>query len=251
MSTTSIVLALLAFTIPALTSSRVRADVTQLLRPIDDSLVVSDASLADQNYGSDPQLVVWANYPVFGARSYLKFELSGIPDGEAVTFARLNLFQFLGGGYASGVDVFRVSDDDWSEGTITWNDQPVLVPEAADRIAQDLTLTGYERGWVSFDLLENGVWDPAVDLTQGDRRISLIVRITGGEVNTQRAHNLCSSEAGGFDCLLAGEVGPIPGRAPQLVIATPESAIASMVGAGIASLVFAGRSRRLRADGPR
>lgn len=228
----------------ALSASRASADSLQLLRPIDDSLVISESTLVDQNYGADPQLVVWANYPVFGARSYVKFDLSGIPTGETVTFARLNFFQFLGGGYASGVDVFHVADDTWSEGTITWNNQPVLVPEAADLIAQDPTLTGYARGWVSFDLLANGTWNPSLDLAQGDGKISLIVRITGGEVNTQRAHNLCSSEAGGFDCLISGESGPIPGRAPQLVIGTPEPTLAAMLGVGVAALGIACSSRR-------
>jgi hypothetical protein len=229
-----------------LLSSVARSDSLQLLRPIDDSLVVSEATLVDQNYGADPQLVVWANYPVFGARSYLKFDLSGIPAGEVVTFARLNLFQFNGGGFASGVDVFRVADDSWSEATITWNNQPVLVPADPDLIAWDPALTGYARGWISFDLLANGQWDPSVDFEPGDGQVSVILRITGGEVNTQRAHNLCSSEASGFDCLLLSDVGPYPGRAPQLVIGTPEPQLAAMIGLGAVALALAGSMRDTR-----
>lgn len=220
------------------------ADSMLLLRPIDDALVLSEQTLVDQNYGSDPQLVVWANYPVFGARSYLKFDLSGLPAGEAVTFARLNFFQFLGGGFASGVDVFRVANDAWSEATITWNDQPVLAPDAADLISRNPSLTGYERGWVSFDLLSSGAWDPAVDLSPGDGELSLIARITGGEVNTQRAHNLCSQEGGPFDCLVAGESGPVYGRAPQLIIGTPEPGGTALLCSGTALLAIAGASRR-------
>jgi hypothetical protein len=230
----------------AVSGSSAHADSIQLLRPIDDSFVVSELSLVGQNYGSDPQLVVWANYPVFGARSYLKFDLSAIPTGEVVTFARLNFFQYLGGGYASGVDVFRVADDTWSEGTLTWNNQPVLVPEASDLIAQDPSLTGYKRGWISFDLLANGEWNPSVDLAPSDGKLSLIARITGGEVNTQRAHNLCSSEAAAFDCLVLGESGPVYGRAPQLVIGTPEPTIAALLGAGAVALGLAGTLRGVR-----
>ncbi|MFO0688145.1 MAG: DNRLRE domain-containing protein [Myxococcota bacterium] len=219
------------------------ADSALLVRPLGDALVVSDPALLDQNYGADPQILVWANYPVYGARSYVEFDLSALPVGETVTFARLNVFQFLGGGYGSGVDVFRVAEDGWSEGTLTWNDQPVLYPDAADLIAQNPTLNGQERGWVSFDLLANGRWDPAVDLAPGDRKLSLILRITGGEVNTQRAHSLCSKDAGPFDCLILGESGPVHGRAPQLVIGTPEPSGAAMLAAGIAAIGLASTRR--------
>lgn len=225
------------------------ADTVVLVRPVGDALVISDPTLLDQNYGADPQILVWANYPVYGARSYVEFDLSTLPTGEAVTFARLNVFQFLGGGYASGVDVFHVGDDGWSEGTLTWNNQPVLYPEAVDLIAQNPALTGYERGWVSFDLLANGIWDPEVDLAPEDRKLSLILRITGGEVNTQRAHSLCSKDAGPFDCLILGEAGPTLGRAPQLVIGTPEPESAAALAAGIAALGLAWR--RARAEGAR
>lgn len=235
-------IAVLACTL--LSSSPVLADTLVLLHPSDDALVASDATYVDQNFGSDPQILAWANYPVFGARSYLAFDVSNIPTGETVTFARLNLFQFLGGGYSSGVDLFRVADDAWDEATLTWNNQPVPVPEASDLIAQDLLLNGSERRWVSFDLLSSGAWNPAVDITPGDGRLSLILRITGGEVVTQRAHSFCSKDAGAFDCLLPGETGPTAGRAPQLVIGTPEPSRAALLAAGVALLTLAGNVQR-------
>jgi hypothetical protein len=221
---------------------------TLQLVAVEDALVISDPTRLDENFGADPQIVVWANYPNYGARSYLKFDLSSVPSGHVITGAVLELFQFNGGGFASGVDVFRVASDSGGEGTITWNNQPVLDPALADRIAQNPTLTGYERGWVTFDLLANGVWAPSVDLASGDGQLSLILRITGGELNTQRAHNLCSSEAGGFDCLLTGETGPILGRAPRLVLTTtavPEPRVLGMLTLGLA-MAFAGRPRTRR-----
>ena len=221
------------------------ADSMLLLHPIDDALVASDSTLVDHNYGAEPLLVVWANYPVFGARSYLKFDLERLPAGETVSFARLNLFQFQGGGYSYGIDVFRVADDAWSESTLTWNVQPVLYPAAADLVSYN-PLTGREEGWVSFDLLANGAWDTSLDLAPGDGRISLIVRITGGEVATQRAHDFCSDEGGLFDCLLPGEPGPVYGRSPQLVIGTPEPGSGAMLGAGAALLAIAGGSPHRR-----
>lgn len=227
--------------------SGVRADSLSLLRPIADAYVISDPNLLDTNFGADFQIIAWANYPYFGGRSYVAFDLSGIPAGETVTWARLNLFQWNGGGYASGIDLFRVEDDAWDEDTITWNNQPLLSPTLDELIAQDPTLVGYARGWVSFDLLELGVWDPAVDLTAGDGKLTLIVRITGGELNTQRSHNFCSREGDALDCLIAGEPGPGPGRAPQLVIGTPEPEAAATLGAGLATLA-ALAARRTRRD---
>ena len=236
----------LAFVGSAALSTSAAAATIQL-DVVEDALVLSDPLHVNDNYGSEPQIVVWANYPNFGARSYLKFDLSAVPAGHVVTGATLELFQFLGGGYASGVDVFRVASDAWSEATITWNNQPVLDPALADRISQNASLTGYERGWVSFDLLGSGVWDPSIDLGAADGQLSLILRITGGELNTQRSHNLCSSEAGGFDCLLSGEVGPITGRGPRLVLTTelvPEpSALALLAAAGVAVAAARRRAR--------
>ncbi|MCA9503898.1 MAG: DNRLRE domain-containing protein, partial [Myxococcales bacterium] len=210
----------------------------------DDALVLSDPERVDENFGDLPFLLAWANYPVYGARSYIAFDLSSIPAGEDVTFARLNLFQFAGGGYSSGVDLYHVTDDGWSEGTITWTNQPVLQPSIQEIIAQDPLLTGREPGWVSFDLLVNGVWDPSVDVAASDGRLSLIVRTSAGEVGTQRAHNFCSKEGGSEDCLLLDESGPVFGRAPQLVIGTPEPEFFGQLCAGATVLALARRSGR-------
>ena len=112
-------LGLCVFLIVDVAGSLARSDSLFLLRPTDDALVLSDPERVDENFGDLPFLLAWANYPVYGARSYIAFDLSSIPAGEDVTFARLNLFQFAGGGYSSGVDLYHVTDDGWSEGTIT------------------------------------------------------------------------------------------------------------------------------------
>lgn len=191
------------------------------LAPVDDSWVVGDPTYVDTNFAADPQLVVWANFPNWGGRSYLKFDLSSIPAGHVVTGATLELYVFNGGGFGSGIDIFRVGSDGWSESTITWNNQPTpLNPDPADLISQNLSVIGLTRGLISFDLLASGAWDPDQDRAAGDGLLSVIARITGGEFNTQRSHNICSSEAGGFDCLQSGETGPFFDRGPRLVITT-------------------------------
>lgn len=191
------------------------------LAPVDDSWVVGDPTYVDQSFGADAQLVVWANFPNWGGRTYLKFDLSQIPASEVVTGVTLELFVFNGGGFGSGIDIFRVANDGWNEAAITWNNQPTpLHPDPADLIAQNLSVVGLTRGWISFDLTASGVLDPERDRASGDGFLSLIARITGGELNTQRAHNICSTEAGGLDCLLSGETAPVLGRAPRLILTT-------------------------------
>jgi hypothetical protein len=204
----------------SLTAAAAHATTLQLA-PVDDAWVVGDPAYVDQNFGADTQLVVWANFPNWGGRSYLKFDLSSIPSGHVVTGATLELYVFNGGGLGSGIDIWRVGSDAWSESTITWNSQPTpLNPNPADLIAQNLSVFGSTRGWISFDLLASGVWDPEQDRAGGDGLLSVIARITGGEFNTQRAYNICSSEAGGFDCLQTGETGPFFDRGPRLVLTT-------------------------------
>lgn len=56
-------------------------------------------------------------------RSYLKFDISSIPNSEIIIGGTLNLFvQSVGGN--SAVDIYTGSNNTWTEGTITRNTQP-------------------------------------------------------------------------------------------------------------------------------
>lgn len=68
-----------------------------------------------------------ADFPCF-SKSYLKFELAGIPSSKVIISAALTLHQFGSSdpsqAQPSWIQVFMVSDD-WSEDTLTWNNAPM------------------------------------------------------------------------------------------------------------------------------
>ena len=80
-------------------------------------------------------------------RSFVRFDLSGIPSGSTINSASLNA-------YADGVsgspiiDVYRVLSS-WGEHKITWNNQPDVeeVPTVSREVSYD-----DEGKWVSWDV---------------------------------------------------------------------------------------------------
>ncbi|MBL8201519.1 MAG: DNRLRE domain-containing protein [Chromatiales bacterium] len=195
--------------VAALAMAGQASGATVTLSPTDDALVYSFAP--DTNYGDNPGLAGGGAFN--GAEqwvSFLRFDLSGIPEGQVITGATLNLFQFLGGGFAPiGASVYRVANDSWSEGTVTWNAAPVILGVDLNdntRIsANDNAGTTY-RGWSTWDLLASGQWNPATDLADG----VLSVAVYSDAFRGTQTHNWCSKESDLTNCLIAGvETGPV------------------------------------------
>ncbi|MCD6240129.1 DNRLRE domain-containing protein [Candidatus Bathyarchaeota archaeon] len=96
---------------------------TSNITPTDDSYV--SASNPDTNYGAETSLITEVITDT--KRSFLKFDLSSLPDNLQIDYAYLNLFVvsllYPQQGY-SDVEVREVSNDNWYENTITWNNQP-------------------------------------------------------------------------------------------------------------------------------
>ena len=92
------------------------------LYPTDDSWV--EAEYPAGNHGSDTSLRVKSDSRT--RRSYLKFDLGGIPNGKMITSVRLYLYCT----YADanpGVEVYvHETGDGWSETSITWNSAPAV-----------------------------------------------------------------------------------------------------------------------------
>ncbi|WP_245610465.1 CBM96 family carbohydrate-binding protein [Thermococcus celericrescens] len=94
------------------------------MSPTDDAYV-NDAS-PDTNYGTESRLYVGTYYSDgSNYRSYLKFDLSGLPEGAVITSARLYVYTYYGAyGTPVNISVCSVDDDSWSETSITWNTKP-------------------------------------------------------------------------------------------------------------------------------
>ena len=131
------------------------------LQAAHDSYVSSNSP--DNNIGSYTLLFLNGGGAI--SRTYLRFDLSTIPAAEIITGATLYLSVYAT--TWNNVDLHHVSNDTWTEGTITWNYQP-----------------GYETailadGTSTWDLMEKGNWTPDTD-----GAVSLLLKL-GPEVANQ------------------------------------------------------------------
>lgn len=212
---------------------------TMMLAPIDDTYVYNLTPTT--NYGAAPGLAsgeIVSGNSLNLWTSFLKFDLSAIPDNLTVTSATLHMYQVNGAGFirTTGTNAAYVADDTWTEDTLTWGSQPVIgtvlgsSPDTADH-----------RGWSQWDLFATGQWDPAADLT--DNLLSLVV----AEPPSSSSHNWCSKESDLVNCLAPGETGPAGSlRHPYLEItAVPVPAAIWLFGCGL--LALSGAARRKQA----
>jgi len=87
------------------------------LNPTDDAYV--NHKLPDNNYGSENYMAVRSDSASKGRNSFLKFTVSGV--SGTVTSAKLKLYSQT---VEMSVEAKAVSNTSWTEGAITWNNQP-------------------------------------------------------------------------------------------------------------------------------
>ena len=117
---------IIALVIAATTLSAPARAATYQLTPVDDTFAYSGEATSAHGALSGIATGYTDPHPESGWISYLKFDLGSIPNSEVITGATLNLYQFLGGGFALiGTNLFRFANDSWSENTLTWNNQPL------------------------------------------------------------------------------------------------------------------------------
>ena len=114
------------------------ASVKLKLQPLGAQVIENRLTTADSyvredqpttNYGTSTSMYVghYVTATTEGAeRGYLKFDVSGIPSGVTIIGAKLWLYNwgYSNPGTSANVQVERVDDDSWTEGGITWNNQP-------------------------------------------------------------------------------------------------------------------------------
>jgi hypothetical protein len=150
------------------------AQVAPGIYPSDDSLVDEDLSLRTYNYGSKPSFDIDARNGGI-RRSFLKFDLSVLPENAMITSAKLKLYCW-GGSYGLrpdgswglkglNVEVRKVENDDWSENTLIWLNQPAF-GDLLSAAFVDKDYSWYEWDITSFVQAEFA----------GDKIVSLVIK---------------------------------------------------------------------------
>jgi hypothetical protein len=171
----SVKIMLVVFVVLFMAVSQVSADIIRLYAT-QNAEVASHPSLADipQTNPDDGILSVFsATYLI---RSIFQFDLSRIPNGAQITGANVYLFS-RSTAYtadASNPTVSRLSDDNWSQSAVTWNNYMVNSGTGTDLGSRvDQSKQAYDA-W----LLNLNLWDKAADLT--DNYLTLLFRIGPG-----------------------------------------------------------------------
>lgn len=149
---------------------------TVQIHPSNDAYVSSEEP--GDSAGAQPYLYVYTNGDEY--RSFLKFNLSSIPDDAEVQSAALKVLIGLDHwpwfGSGASVEVRKVTNDAWSEGTITWNNQPPY-----GSLLDTVTQSFYEGGEVVEKWWEWSVTSQVRSELSGDKTASFCLKATENE----------------------------------------------------------------------
>jgi chitodextrinase len=133
--------------------------------PTDDAYV--DSSAPTTNFGTNARLTA-DNSPKTNA--LLKFNITGLPAGCAVSSAKLQLTVGSGSTDTSpyGGDLYGASNTSWTQSTVNWNTQPAAAATKTSSVATTVALgTAY-------------TWD-VKPLVTGSGPVTMVVKSTSGD----------------------------------------------------------------------
>lgn len=191
--------------------------MTYELGPAADSYV--NSLYPNTNYGNDGSL--YAHYGSTSTkRTYLRFDLTGLPTSETVT--GVTLFLYTDGGVQGlAIDAHHIADDSWSENSLTWNNKPTCTMPAID--SADTV-----HGWMEWSIpLETLVADT-------DGLLSILIKLQQEGGNSATA------------TFYSREATINPAEPPYLSVTTtpvPISATMLLLGPGL--VVLAGLRRKI------
>ena len=117
-----IVLLIVFLTLSPMLLFPAQSSYTSKLYPTNDSWV--EAEFPNDNHGSDTSLRVRADSRT--RRSYLKFDLSSIPNSKTITSVKLYLYCTYMDANPSVEIYVHETGDSWNEASITWNNAPAV-----------------------------------------------------------------------------------------------------------------------------
>jgi hypothetical protein len=117
-------------------------------------------------------------------RTYLKFDLSQIPDGAEIISARFGIFFSEGNGPGGNTmdpaaALYLVEDDTWQEMTVTWDIQPDAVAGYVDDTVAMTDLGDNYHYWNLLSDLGENSWSSYVDDLEDD--ILTLMLVTSDE----------------------------------------------------------------------
>jgi len=129
------------------------SSTTVTLTATDDAYILSNSP--DNNYGDESELRFGYNSDLWNYRTYIRFDLSSIPENAVIISAKLKLVDNRDDTSNLNIEVHRVIGD-WDESSITWNNQPgydsVVISSATSGYAGDVIewdVTDLVQAWVN------------------------------------------------------------------------------------------------------